>query len=251
MKREVSIVDMMRLIGPAKPTFVKAESPPPGYHQATGSTCDSARHRHQTVVPARQRDNRRRSGFYQAEDLMCTPNKNNGNNEGQEPAAWGVLPPLTSVKDDKCRTDLMNGRKFNGGSCCYRIEKKLRQEMMKSAVKELAPCSGDGEEWLSWKGDTITLFTLSGRRIVLEENFSAEAQIGVVSAADCRRQSIRVDNAQVFCSWCESSPCLPKHLVSMEPVHGGSSVASMKCWETSSFTPKATEDPEDMINRSL
>ena len=56
------------------------------------------------------------------------------------------------------------------------IEEKLRQEMMKSAVKELAPYSGDGEEWLSWKDDTITLFTLAGRRIVLEENFSAEAQ---------------------------------------------------------------------------
>ena len=39
-------------------------------------------------MPTRQKDNRRRSDFYQAEDLMySTPNKN-GNNEGQEPAAW-------------------------------------------------------------------------------------------------------------------------------------------------------------------
>ena len=74
MKREVSIVDMMRLMqGPVEPTFVKADLPPQGYHQATGGMYDSARH--QTVMPARQRDNRRRSDFYQAEDLMYTPNK--------------------------------------------------------------------------------------------------------------------------------------------------------------------------------
>ena len=172
MKREVSIVDMMRLIDTAKPTFVKAESKPPpqgppGHHQATGGMYDSARH--QTVMPTRQRDNRRRSDFYQAEDLVySTPNKK-GNNEGQEPAAWGVLPPLTSVKDEKYRTDLMsNANAVDPYSASLTteaaaIEEKLRQEMMKSAVKELAPYSGDGEEWLSWKDDTITLFTLAGR----------------------------------------------------------------------------------------
>jgi hypothetical protein len=65
---------MMRLMqGPVEPTFVKADLPPQGYHQATGGMYDSARH--QTVMPARQRDNRRRSDFYQAEDLMYTPKK--------------------------------------------------------------------------------------------------------------------------------------------------------------------------------
>ena len=55
------------------------------------------------------------------------------------------------------------------------LEGKVRQEMMKSAVKELRPYSGDGEDWLAWKNDTITLFTLAGRRIVLEENYYMEA----------------------------------------------------------------------------
>ena len=56
------------------------------------------------------------------------------------------------------------------------LEGKVRQEMMKSAIKELRPYTGDGEDWLAWKNDTITLFTLARKRIVLEENFYVEAQ---------------------------------------------------------------------------
>ena len=48
--------------------------------------------------------------------------------------------------------------------------------MIKSAVKELAPHTGDGEDWLACKNYTIALFTLTGRRIVLKENFYLEAR---------------------------------------------------------------------------
>ena len=55
------------------------------------------------------------------------------------------------------------------------LEGKVRHEMVKYVVKELAPYTGDEEDWLAWKDGTITLFTLTGRRIVLEENFYSEA----------------------------------------------------------------------------
>ena len=56
------------------------------------------------------------------------------------------------------------------------LEGKVRREMMKSAVEELVPNTGNGEDWLEWKNDTITLVTLAGRRVVLEENFYSKAR---------------------------------------------------------------------------
>jgi hypothetical protein len=135
--------------------------------------------------------------------------------------------------------------------------------MMKSAVKEPAPCSGDGEEWLSWKDDTITLFTLAGRRIVLEENFSTEAQkLGwsPQQIADANRfvwtmlkSSVAgTKAANVFAIFAKAPRfdgartwwgLRRKHEVL------GNSVMEKLSQKLTKFAPKATEDPEDMINR--
>ena len=94
----------------------------------------------------------------------------------------GVLPPLTTVRDEQYRSSLVGtDMPVDPYAPCLTneaaaLEGKVRQEMMKSAVKELRPYTGDGKDWLAWKNGTITLFTLAGRRIVLEENYYVEAQ---------------------------------------------------------------------------
>jgi hypothetical protein len=181
--------------------------------------------------------------------------------------AWGVLLRLTSDKDDACRAELMRDGDSPVDPCASSLtdeasitEGKIRESMLKSALKEISPFTGVNEDWLQWKNDSLACFTLAGRRVVLEDDFRERARDDGWSAeqisdanqfvwallksavAGTKAQTV-FDKAPVFdgaTAWWELRR---KHEVL------GHSVLSKLEKKLDKFKPPASEDPEDMINR--
>jgi hypothetical protein len=182
--------------------------------------------------------------------------------------AWGALPRLTSDKDDAHREELMRDHDSpvdpHASSLTAEAkiaEEKIRESMLKSALKEISPFSGVvNEDWLQWKNDSLACFTLAGRRMVLEDEFRQRAhengwsaeQISdanrfawtlLKSAVSGTKAQTVFDKAPVFdgaTAWWE--------LRRKHEVLGHSAMSKLEA-KLNKFKPSASEDPEDMINR--
>ena len=114
-------------------------------------------------------------------------------------------------------------------------ELKVREAMMKSAVKDLSPWSGNNEDWLQWKADTVTCFALAGRRMILEENFKEKAQddgwpVGEIADAN-RFMWTLLHNAV---KGTKAAIVFAKAPVFDGARHGGNCDANMRCLVTTS-----------------
>jgi hypothetical protein len=87
----------------------------------------------------------------QAEDLQ----------RGERPPdLWEVLPPLgnESLPADASRDELA-------------MQLKVREALIKDAVKEVEVFADDPEDWIQWRDATIAVFEAAGRKEVLMPRF--------------------------------------------------------------------------------
>jgi hypothetical protein len=271
MYSPVSIADMVKMVSGTRKVTTPLKA-----RQATGNlTPRRTSWQHPDVA----RD-RPRSEFYRPEDLAHnTPRRRRGDMDehgsdngiarvnNRRSTAWGVLPRLTSEKDDAYRAELMQDGDAPVDPYASSLtdeariaEGKIRESMLKSALKEISPFSGLNEDWLQWKNDSLACFTLAGRRMVLKDEFRERArdngwsaeQISdanrfvwtlLKSAVSGTKAQTVFDKAPVFdgaTAWWELRR---KYEVL------GHSVMSKLEKKLEKFKPSASEDPEDMINR--
>jgi hypothetical protein len=140
-------------------------------------------------------------------------------------------------------------------------EVKVREGMLKAALKDISPFSGKPVDWLQWKDDTLACFTLAGRRMVLEENFrdyvtnslgwSSEQVVDAnrfvwtllksavqgTKAANVFKKAPMFDGARAW--WELRRKC---------EILGHGAMQKLEN-DLDKFQVKASEDPEDMIDR--
>jgi hypothetical protein len=191
MKELIALADVIKFLHgshPAQKCGSSRDADTSVYHrpQEPSVRC-STNNVNERACPHRKQS--RPSGIYRSEDLAhFTPKRGTHETGGESDdggligygrtAAWGVLPPLTSVKDAQHREGMMTDeiRPVGPGAAgltseAEASELKVRGAMMKSAVKDLSPWSGK----LQWKAGAVTCFALAGRRMALEENFKEKA----------------------------------------------------------------------------
>ena len=211
MKIPVSVADMVKLIHGDRKERAPCEDnqqlppapggPPPEHrrpgtpeHRRLGTSrppspgFDRSAH---TNFHNREEPRRPRSDMYRPEDLAYrTPGRRGDRLDGgdsehdghpsrdRRATAWGLLPRLNTAKDDLYRDELMQDERSpvdphasNLTEEARQSEVKVREGMLKAALKDISPFSGKPVDWLQWKDDTLACFTLAGRRMVLEENF--------------------------------------------------------------------------------
>jgi len=104
MQGETTITSMMALMRGNEPN-PSPQKQPPSYQ----NVMDGGPHEHaQPPLPhgAHAGTRRRRSDFYHAGDMVYqTPNRVR---EDPDATSWGILPPLTSAKDDQYRRNLLD-----------------------------------------------------------------------------------------------------------------------------------------------
>ena len=287
MKNPVSVADMVKMVhgtrkerapDTADPPMPNGAPPECGSLRQTSPGFDRTAHFN---TDTRTKPRRPRSEFYRPEDLAYNTPRRRDDRDGWESGAgsdrglerdprrstaWGVLPRLTTAKDDNYRAELMSNEHSPVDPYAASLtseaqisEAKVREGMMKSALKEISPFSDNSEDWLQWKDDTLACFTIAGRRMALEENFRQVAE-------DLGWSAAQISDANRFV-WTTLKSAVgtgtkAKTVFDKAPqfdgarawwelrrkyeVLGHSTMSNLEK-KLDTFQPMASEDPEDMI----
>jgi hypothetical protein len=199
----------------------------------------------------RPKSKHKKSGIFNPYSLT---GRETGSSEGKEVAEdsglWGALPSLENVL--KYTEPTEDGKE---------TQKKLRDKMITTAASKLAPFNDQPEDFVQWRDDAITTFTVAGRGNVLRPGFREQAAKAGWTMAEIKETdewaSVIIKAALAGCDDAldafDQAPAgqgslgfcyLRRHFELL-----GSNVAEGLRLDIEKFKPKVRESPVQMIRR--